>query len=605
VRRAAAIAVVGLLCLATGGTARAATDGRIDEITQQGDGLAILFSATTLTPGTTIDPGSVAVTIGGVPVPASAKGFGDSGDTSSRTAVLALDVSGSMKGEPIRDAQAAAKEFLTTVPSDVSVGLVTFSDRAAVTVRPTTDRGTVAAAADHLEAGGRTALYDGVLAATDATGTQGSRSVVLLGDGANDTGSTTLKQAAAAVAESGVGLDAVAFGDGASGATAALSALAAAGSGQVFGARQASDISAAFAASAASLDSQLQIQARIPEGTKNTASVAVTASAGGVTVSDSAVTLLKAPGVAPPSTQTSGPTVVETSGIEALAQPWVMLMALGLLFLGLVGVVLIAISGSDTREGRVSRRLSAYDMGTGKTSKTAGDRTSDVAKTAVELAGRVTAKRDMDQVLGLKLEAAGLPLKPAEWLLIHVGFTFAGLFVLGLLTGFRLVPMLVGAAIGFAGPYIYLGVRSSRRRAQFDDAVPDTLQLVAGSLSAGHSILQAFDTVVRESGGVMREELGRAIVEARLGVPIEDALEAVAERMGSEDFGWVVMAIRVQRQIGGDLAEVLRNVAGMLRERERVRRQVSVLSAEGRLSAYVLIGLPLAFATYMILVRPE
>jgi tight adherence protein B len=103
----------------------------------------------------------------------------------------------------------------------------------------------------------------------------------------------------------------------------------------------------------------------------------------------------------------------------------------------------------------------------------------------------------------------------------------------------------------------------------------------------------------------MSDELRKALVEARLGAPIEDALDDVADRMGSKDFSWVVMAIRVQRQVGGNLAEVLATTAATLRERERLRRQVQVLSAEGRLSAYILFALPLVFALYLLAVRPS
>jgi tight adherence protein B len=128
---------------------------------------------------------------------------------------------------------------------------------------------------------------------------------------------------------------------------------------------------------------------------------------------------------------------------------------------------------------------------------------------------------------------------------------------------------------------------------------------MAGSLSAGYSVPQALDTVARESTGPIAEELERALLQARVGVPLEDALEQIAERMRSVDFSWIVMAIRVQREVGGNLAEVLKNVAETLRERDRIRRQVQVLSAEGRLSAWVLGALPVAFAIYLILVRPE
>ena len=198
-----------------------------------------------------------------------------------------------------------------------------------------------------------------------------------------------------------------------------------------------------------------------------------------------------------------------------------------------------------------------------------------------------------------------MPLRPAEWLLVHLGIAILASLVFMLLSGFGLLATMLGLGLGIAVPYAYLGIKEGRRKKAFAAQLPDTLQLLAGSLAAGYSLPQAVDTVSRESGGPMAVELNRALVEARLGVPLEDALETSARRMDSVDFAWVVMAIRIQREVGGNLAEVLSNVAATMRERERLRRQVQVLSAEGRLSAIILGALPVVFATYLILVRPE
>jgi tight adherence protein B len=162
----------------------------------------------------------------------------------------------------------------------------------------------------------------------------------------------------------------------------------------------------------------------------------------------------------------------------------------------------------------------------------------------------------------------------------------------------------VGLGLGLVLPFLYLSIKESRRKSEFAKQLPDTLQLLSGSLAAGYSLPQAVDTVVRESSGPMAAELNRALVETRLGVPMEDALDTVARRMDSIDFAWVVMAIRIQRDVGGNLAEVLSTVAATMRERERLRRQVDVLSAEGRLSAIILGALPLLFVLYLVLVRP-
>jgi tight adherence protein B len=141
-------------------------------------------------------------------------------------------------------------------------------------------------------------------------------------------------------------------------------------------------------------------------------------------------------------------------------------------------------------------------------------------------------------------------------------------------------------------PWFYLGMRQSRRLKAFNSQLSGTLQLMAGSLQAGLSLTQGMDTIVREGAEPVAGEFRRALVEARLGIPIEDALEGLAERMDSDDFKWTVMAIRIQREVGGNLSELLLNVAGTLREREYLRRQVKSLSAEGRFSAYILLALP-------------
>ena len=131
------------------------------------------------------------------------------------------------------------------------------------------------------------------------------------------------------------------------------------------------------------------------------------------------------------------------------------------------------------------------------------------------------------------------------------------------------------------------------------------MQMLAGSLSAGYSLPQALDNCRQGVSGPLGQEINRALLESRLGLPIEETLEAVAQRMESKDFHWVVMAIRINRKVGGNLAEVLTNVGQTLRERERLRRQVKTLSAEGKLSGWILGALPILLIGFMVIVRPE
>ncbi len=604
-----ALGAVAAVALAAA-PASAAAAGRITDITSGSGQLRIVFTSTGLPSGTTVDPASVTVVADGTRLDATATPVTSAPAAVQRTTILVIDTSGSMKGEGIAGAKEAAKQFVDAVPADVRVGLVQFADTARVTVAPTTDHRKVESAIDGLTPAGETSLYDGVLLGLDTAGAKGVRSTLVLSDGADTRSKGKLPDVLSKVGASKVTVDTVAFKTPeATGEV--LGRIARAGHGRAVPAARAGDIGAAFREAARTLSNQLVVTAKIPEPLAGRqVSVRVTALAAGVPIADEAdVTLSTAP--LPLDTEPPGPRPVEIS-TGLFDRDSVRWGALGLLFAGLLLILVVGL-GSLVREevptGQVRRRLSLYTL-TGRaaperqaTVTALGD--SAVARSAVEFAGRMVQRRDLETRLAGELERAGVPLRPAEWLIIHTGTAIGLPVILLLLTAGRLLPALIGLVLGIAIPYGYLKVKAARRTNAFLAQMPDTLQLLAGSLQAGYSFPQAVDAVVREGAQPMATEFGRALIESRLGVPIEDALDHVAERMASRDFAWVVMAVRIQREVGGNLAEVLSNVANTMRDRERVRRQVKVLSAEGRLSALILGGLPPLFALYLVLVRPD
>lgn len=610
---AAALAVAGLAAPSFATTA-GGLQGRIDGFAEKTAGsLDIGFSALGLAPGQVVDPGSVTVTIGGKPVtPTSAVPASQAADLPKRVTMLTIDTSGSMaKSGYVEPAKAAARAYLEGVPKDVLVGLVSFNSTVQVVVEPTTDHAKVAAALDTLVFRGGTALFDAVIQANNKMGDEGIRSQLLLSDGEDVDSANDLTKAVDSLDSSGVTLDAVALGPQVN--LTQLNALAGK-NGVVVQAADTSTLTAAFASAAQSQAGAVAITVPIPaEFVGSSVNVEVSATAAGTPVNDSALYVPPPPGTVPTPDATAvyGPVAIPQSEPGIFGSRWVLPVALGLVGLGLFVILTIAFLSADRdsqTSGRVRRRLSRYSLTPRSESKVAtsgalGD--SGVARSAVELAGRVVQNRDIDSALGIKLEAAGVPLRPAEWLLIHIGVAVGLAFLFTLLSGFNLLATLIGLIIGLLVPYAYLAIKDERRKAKFAAQLPGTLQLLAGSLAAGYSLPQAIDTVVRESDGPMATELNRAIVEARLGVPIEDALETVARRMNSVDFSWVVMAIRIQREVGGNLAEVLTSVAATMRERERLRRQVEVLSAEGRLSAVILGLLPVLFIVYLVIARPD
>ena len=207
--------------------------------------------------------------------------------------------------------------------------------------------------------------------------------------------------------------------------------------------------------------------------------------------------------------------------------------------------------------------------------------------------------------INARLEGAGSQLNASEWLLIHTGITLAAGFVGTLLGGGKLFIGLLFLVGGAVLPWLWLGRKRKKRRKAFNRGLPDTLQLMSGSLTAGLSLAQSIDTIVSEGSEPISSEFRRVLVETRLGVNLETAMSGVAERYDSRDFEWVVMAINIQRKVGGNLAELLDTVAGTIREREYMRRQVAALAAEGKLSAFVLGGLPPLFLIYLVLTRWE
>ncbi|MFP3460144.1 type II secretion system F family protein [Arthrobacter globiformis] len=198
-----------------------------------------------------------------------------------------------------------------------------------------------------------------------------------------------------------------------------------------------------------------------------------------------------------------------------------------------------------------------------------------------------------------RLDECGLKKEPGDYLIMAgvitltagvVGFFLGGLFASILLT--LLTPL---------GLHLLLNVLAARRRRQFDQQVPDTLQMFSGGLRAGHSLLRAVDAAGQESQPPMSEELGRIVNETRIGRDLGESLADVARRTRSEDFLSISQAIEIHREVGGDLAEVLDHLGDTVRDRNQVRGQIRALSAEGRMSALVLMGLPVVMFTGLTL----
>ena len=292
----------------------------------------------------------------------------------------------------------------------------------------------------------------------------------------------------------------------------------------------------------------------------------------------------------------------QAAGI-GLGQWWALAGGLGAVFVAIF-VLMMLIMGRINRAGRHRTLAGMFDK-YGPTreplpAKAEPESSGKVATATVGAVNRLMTPGAQDR-LARRLDLAGVTRKPAEWALLGTCLGLVVAAALSLVTSYVLIGVVAGAVIGWLAMRLSLSVRILRRRSEFSDQLPDILQLIASTLKAGFSLPQALDSVVREQGQPAAGEFSRALAESRLGAKLEDSLDAVASRMDSDDLHWTVMAIRIQQGVGGNLAEVLMTIATTIRERAAMRRQVRALSAEGRLSAYILVALPLIVATWLFI----
>ncbi len=280
------------------------------------------------------------------------------------------------------------------------------------------------------------------------------------------------------------------------------------------------------------------------------------------------------------------------------------------LLLGITAAMLIVWSVATMLlpdENNLTNRLQVYEESYGSAEEPLPVEESAVSvpiiKKAVEFTGEMAERRGVLDKVEVMLERANMPLRAPE-AMFFTGVLAAIMVLLSFfLTGSILIAIVVAVLVALA-PSSILKFKIRARQKAFQRQLPDMLTLLAGTLKAGYSISQGFESVSTEVDDPMGRELRRVVTETRLGRSLEESLEAVAERMDSDDFSWAVMAIRIQREVGGNLAELLLTVADTMTQRERLRREVATLTAEGKMSAIIIGFLPPALAGVMFVLNP-
>jgi tight adherence protein B len=220
---------------------------------------------------------------------------------------------------------------------------------------------------------------------------------------------------------------------------------------------------------------------------------------------------------------------------------------------------------------------------------------------AARLAETTVARVDKDGALAAALATAALPVSVGEYVILAAAGALVAAEVLTLLT----TSWILGLAGAIGAAYVASiapRIAANRRRRAMEEQLPDALATVGASLEAGHTFLRAIQMYAEEAPAPLADELARVVRESTLGDPLIESLERMAARVRIGDLDWVVQAIRIQQTTGGRLADVLRTLADFMRAREEVRREVKVLTAEGRVSAIVLSSMPpLLFLAFQII----
>lgn len=521
--------------------------------------------------------------------------------------VLVIDSSTSMEtGALIERVLDAARAFVDGKAAADQIAIVSFSREVRLVQEFTADKAVLNDAIDEIAVSDDTALYDGIVrAAALFEDSDLQPNLVVFSDGEDTASSASAERALAAVTNVGGALFAMgvpnsgfAVLEGMAQATGGTSAIAddPAGVGELFSGVQAT-LSKQYVTT---FDSRL---------TSGTAALSLT-------VGDDQATGEYIAGSTQEGTAALEPAPIEEpTGPSFLRKSTGLWIGLGLLSLAVVVAVLSLGETFVGRENTLNSALMPYGEGfvapSGDFDEDDGadGRSQQLAQSPM-LQRAVQATSDFAERQGFltkvesQLERANLPLRPAE----GIFFYFAGVVIIALLAlvlTASLFSTLLIAGFAAAVPLALLSYLARKRQKQFDSLLPDTLQLLASTLRAGYSLMQGVEAVSAEVGEPVGRELRRVVTEARLGRPLEESMEGVAERMDSADFAWAVMAIRIQREVGGNLSELLMTVAETMTERERLRRDVAALTAEGKVSAIVLGLLPLGIGGFIMTANPD
>jgi tight adherence protein B len=512
-------------------------------------------------------------------------------DATSRGVMLVIDASMSMRGTAIESAMDAARALISHRADGQKIGVVVFHRKATTLLSPTTDQDALEAALSEIpKLGVGTRIYDGVELALDELDKSGvsAGSVVALSDGA-DTGSRTSSAAVAEHAEKGgVRIFAVSLESDALDADT-LAELAEAGGGEYTAAASESDLEAIYDGLGDRFANEYLVRYRSLEGLSTKIRVDVTVDGVGSTAFDY---------TSPKLAIISGaqdPTTNDGFWGSALA---VVLVSFGSAFIACFGVVGFIAYRRRSRE--LERRVGAF------TPTPQQAKYGEVPTAQSGLLSRIEENlegRDWWESFKLECDVARIKRPAVQVAALTAAGTVLAFWIFYSMTRSPIGALFCALVPTFA--VIAVRTKASRQRAAFRDQLADNLQVLSSAMRAGQSFIGALAVAVDDAPEPARTELGRVVTEEQIGVPLSDSLGKVVKRMQNPDLEQVVLVAMLQRDAGGNTAEVLDRVAETIRERAALRRLISSLTAQGRMARWIVSLIPVVLLLLISSINPE
>jgi tight adherence protein B len=514
----------------------------------------------------------------------------------AKSIVLAVDRSRSMVGEPLIDAVAAARSFVAAKPLEDRIAVVTYATEPILLTgfqTSTTDADSALRSISVNPVAGTT-LYDAVVTSSNALASETylGRVVILVTDGNETRSEATLDEAIAAAQKAGtvvyvVGIESRAFNP------APLQRIAEETGGNYYGAADSGALTEVYSSIAEELSRTWRLEyttAALPSE-----EISLKAKAGGETASTK--TVVPGSSVVKRTPQMEGRLPEQFFGTF-----WG--QAAFAAVVGLIVLLAAAFAFASPRDAWLKSRLQPHVAQQRRRTKQSGRERLKIAAGLFHATENALGKFKPWRRLQRTLERADFPLRTVEFVYVMLGAGLLGGLVAAGLT--RSAPLIaLGLLGGAALPYLFLAFKARQRVKAFENQLPDLLVTMAAGLKAGHSFRQALQSVVDEDQPPASKELKRVLTETRLGRPMDEALVDMAQRIGSKNFEFVITAVTIQRQVGGSLAGLFDMVADTVRNRQQFAKKIKGLTAMGRASAYVLVGLPFFVAIMLTLLNAE